>query len=79
MAIAVQRFDPLNLVALRFFIASLVLLVFALLSKQIRRPDTKDIPLLLAQGIFGISAFMDIKSFYFVESLFLNLLLIVIG
>jgi drug/metabolite transporter (DMT)-like permease len=54
---AVQRFDPLNLVALRFFIASSVLLVFALLSKKIRRPDTKDIPLLLAQGILGISAY----------------------
>ena len=54
---AVQRFDPLNLVALRFFIASSVLLIFALLSKQIRRPDTKDIPLLLAQGILGISVY----------------------
>lgn len=53
----VQRFEPLNLVALRFFIASSVLLVFALLSKQIRIPDPKDIPLLLAQGILGISAY----------------------
>jgi drug/metabolite transporter (DMT)-like permease len=59
---AVQKFDPVNLVALRFFIASSVLLMFALLSKQIRRPETKDIPLLIAQGILGISAYHFLLS-----------------
>ena len=53
----VQRFNPLNLVALRFLIASSGLLIFALLSKQIRSPNIKDIPLLLTQGILGISAY----------------------
>ncbi len=59
---AVLRFNPLNLVALRFFIASLILLIFALFSKQVRRPDIRDIPLLLVQGILGISIYHSLLS-----------------
>lgn len=64
---AVQRFHPLNLVSLRFFIASSILLVFAVLSNKVRIPALRDIPLLLAQGIFGISAYHILLSWGQIE------------
>ena len=52
---AVQEYHPLHLVAFRFGVASIVLGGFALISRQIRKPESKDLTAILLQGLFGIT------------------------
>jgi len=59
---AVQTLDPLNLVAFRFLIASVVLALFAGISGKIRRPYHSDLPRLLLQGCLGVSLYHFLLS-----------------
>ena len=54
--LGLQSYSPNNLVVLRFITASIVLLIYALMTR-LPLPDKKDIPALFLHGFFGITLY----------------------
>ena len=59
---ALHDYEPQSLALLRFAIASLVLAVYALLTRM-RLPQRADLPAIFACGLFGISAYHLLLNF----------------
>ena len=54
--VGLQSFDPFHMALYRFLVASLVLAIYALVSRM-RLPDIRDIPLILLSGCVGIAVY----------------------
>ncbi|HZY81874.1 MAG TPA: EamA family transporter [Cyclobacteriaceae bacterium] len=55
--VALKNFDPIDLAVVRFLVASLCLLIIALISKKVRIPAKKDLLLISLSGLIGITVY----------------------